>query len=64
MQINSNFSGLSLPLDPPKFLCYHNMKATRMLKAAQDLTAELFGTVEELKRECEKSEVLRENSEK
>ena len=34
------------------------------LKAAQDLTAELFGTVEELKRECEKSEVLRENSEK
>ena len=38
--------------------------AKQKLKAAQDLTAELFGTVEELKRECEKSEVLRENSEK
>nr|CAN66416.1 hypothetical protein VITISV_044133 [Vitis vinifera] len=39
-------------------------EAKQKLKAAQDLTAELFGTVEELKRECEKSEVLRENSEK
>ena len=39
-------------------------EAKQKLKAAQDLTAELFGTVEELKRECEKSEVLRENLEK
>ena len=39
-------------------------EAKHKLKAAQDLTTELFGTVEELKRECEKSEVLRENSEK
>ena len=39
-------------------------EAKQKLKAAQDLTTELFGTVEELKRECEKSEVLRENSEK
>ena len=40
------------------------LEAKQKLKAAQDLTTELFGTIEELKREYDRSEVLRENSEK
>lgn len=38
-------------------------EAKQKLKAAEDLIAELFGTIEELKREDDSSEVLREISE-